>query len=214
MNQIAIPVPFIARWSGEDCDNSSALQFDKNGLTGLPRDPRGVIWSPAGTDRCGEPQFAQVHPGRQREAITTPLCQVCGTHLPQKWVPWLLPFNKTSNAGLLSGRITIPVVSDPPTCEDCQALARLHCPAVSSNAGGISLEVRNYRPIGVCGDLYQMTPSGTVLRGSAPLIRFGDPLISWVLAKQLLVEIDRYRLARPEQVSVSQAAAKVAHHSV
>jgi hypothetical protein len=78
----------------------------------------------------------------------------------------------------------------------------------------LRIEVRHYRPIGVAGDLYQMTPSGPVLRGSAPLIRFGDPLISWVLAKQLLVEIDRYRLARPEQVSVSQAAAKVAHHSV
>jgi hypothetical protein len=189
------PVPFITRWAGEDRDNSLPLQFDRNGLTGLPRDPRGVTWSPAGTDRSGEPQFAQVHPGRQREAMTSPLCQVCGVHLTQKWVPWLINVTRSDFAEALASLRTIPYVSDPPTCTECQELARRHCPAVRSHAGGISIEVRHWRPVGVTGDLYRMTTDGPVLHGGVPIIRFGDPHISWVLAKQLVVEIDRYRLA-------------------
>lgn len=49
----------------------------------------GVLWHRERIGMTGHPIFSQVHSRRQRRAMTNPQCQVCGTRLPKRNIPWL-----------------------------------------------------------------------------------------------------------------------------
>lgn len=190
-------VPFVAMWSKEVEDLGLAPYNLVEGFLG-PRDRRGVLWQTYG-DALGEgdPLFAQVHPVRQKMCMEGPYCQVCGTILPPKKTPWLVPELSVTewNTDLRSPNARPFVTHTPPCCQSCWPVAESLCPHLKRESF-FRLIVRDYQPVGIFGDYW---PSADPARSEKGLIlRFGNP--QWAqarkkfIAKQLVVQINRWKV--------------------
>lgn len=176
-------VPWVTMWSGE-----------RAGIRTVRRH-HGVNWidypSALGS---GTPLFSEVHARRQVDCMERRLCQVCGTEQPNGAVPWLLnaafdrlPFATKLAPGALS-------TTTPPTCESCQAIARIECPHLRpAGESARSLIVRRYRPVGVIGRTY--VPREPV---QTPVyLPLGHPHLRWMVGSQLMVALEEFKEVRP-----------------
>lgn len=183
-----LQVPWVTRWTSER--RSEPYRFTPLGLEyPEPRDDdiwNSVLWQREGFSRGeGEPEWKEMHTGRQRQCMTGPCCQVCGRIIEGK-VTWLLPVWEAKTF-TRKGRIT---TTTPPTCAGCIEVARAACPHLSANDGGVAYDVRGYRPVAVFGEvvMHEQRHLGEV--------QLGTVQSRFVLGKQLIVEIYDWRKRR------------------
>ncbi|WP_050373468.1 hypothetical protein [Streptomyces acidiscabies] len=128
-------VPWIAPWSGEQTPPVRLVrQHNGHGeeRIGYPDENRsdrrdGVLWvrMPA-TPGTGKPDFAGLHPLRQRQAMTHLLCQVCGTATvgTREDERHLFLVHGTGDNPLREGQTTVA----PPLHETCALQSLRDCP--------------------------------------------------------------------------------------
>ncbi|WP_335983149.1 hypothetical protein [Streptomyces sp. CA2R106] len=130
----------------------------------------------------GHPQFAVIHPQRQRAAMQGLLCQVCGRVPPadERGPLWLIREEFDAWEGWPEGAIT----THPPVCPPCAHLARHHCPEVG---GAAYTAVRSAASsvAGVHGTVYVPDRTGAVMLPTKAFVQVGDPHMRWVVAGQL-----------------------------
>lgn len=182
-------VPWVARWTSEV--RGYGYLATPTGVRYRDETPDdrdlGVLWQREGDSRgLGEPQWAQMHTGRQHMAMVGPCCQVCGRVIEGK-LTWLLPIWESKPR---RGRLN---TTTPPTCETCIPVARSLCPHLNAK-GAVAFDVSGYRPWGVFGEVYTGVGQHGKVLGD---VQFAQPdRLPWVLAKQLIVEIYDFRKRR------------------
>lgn len=113
-----LPVPWINRW-GEETIATTRIEPDLHvgGQVAVFHDDHGDV-----------PDFTRQNMGRQRQAMTQGLCQVCG-----RFVPWsrrnLVLAGATVEMVDLGGR-RVAAVHEPWLDDRCAAIATLLCPAL------------------------------------------------------------------------------------
>ncbi|MEU1824164.1 hypothetical protein ABZ502_17275 [Streptomyces abikoensis] len=145
------------------------------------RDVHGVLWGACGLKPgAGLPQWARVHPQRQRRAMGGQRCQVCAeaADVNNDGVLWLLD-------GTLPSEGTI--TTHPPVCRRCPRKAVRACPPLR-NKGHTLVRVKAPVLEGVYGRLY--LPSRTHRSGLKPgehaYVPYADASRTrWVVAEQL-----------------------------
>lgn len=150
------PVPWVARWTGQKVEEALSISLTREGVhigykNGREnRESSGVLWLREGLNRSGEPEFGQVSAYRQRLSMTRRRCQVCGEHIQEDVIRWLMGRKQfdISPAGE-------PLTVSPPTCSECIPLALELCPFLKGNETMI-LKVLEYEPWGVHGDAVVM----------------------------------------------------------
>jgi len=149
------------------------------------RDDRGVLWRKV-AERHGEgrPEFARVHPARQRRAMTRLLCQVCGGSADRSGdgVLWLMRDHREDWPRWPEGMASV----EPPVCAGCVAISVRRCPALQR--GAVAVRVRDFAVAGVRGTLYRPGSFAPVPVGWANLA-YGDPGIHWMVAVALIREL-------------------------
>lgn len=192
-------VPWVALRKNEyEDEHSNRVPWTPWGIE-VPADNRGVRWMAYEGTMDGDVLFSQVHPIRQKLCMETPRCQVCGKTLDPRRTPWLMDDDTSDeNPDVFKRPIN---TSTPPTCVECQDVARGLCPHLGKTGGGVSLVVRKFSVVGVFGDYY---PTGHADdRELGVTVFFGNPnhrkLLRHFMAKQLVVELRQYRLASSER---------------
>ncbi|MGS2587697.1 hypothetical protein [Streptomyces hebeiensis] len=196
------PVPYIAMWSAEQAPRMRVVM--KGGGIGYAderpydRDTDGVLWTrvPSQPGK-GRPEFGKVHALRQRRAMLELLCQVCGRPADRNadGVLWLVSEDPHDMAPL-PGDLT---TTHPPLCAPCAFRSTHVCPHLRSRY--VALRVRTSVPAGVQGALYRPGhPAPTAVMATG--VAFGDPLIHWVRAGQLIVRLREFTVVdlKPEAV--------------
>lgn len=183
-----VPVPYVARWSSEQCGaRGITVRADGAGLCYRDeqrgdRDRHGVLWVRAPqTPGEGRPDFRGMHPLRQRRAVEGLLCQVCSSPADRDRHGWLflLPRTGADPEGSLCTK--------PPLCRRCVHLALRHCPRLTD---AIALRVRKPRMWGVFGDAFAPGPDGRLRHvPSHGYLPYGDTATPWFLAVQLVLEL-------------------------
>ncbi|WP_159037127.1 hypothetical protein [Streptomyces specialis] len=191
-------VPYVTRWSEElaPWDTQLAVRADGSGLcwrdeVPQDRDDRGVLWGRLQPGQGqGRPEFAMLHPRRQREAMRQMLCQVCARPASRTSRGHLFLMSQES-AGQLAH--TGDLYSQPPLCLPCAATARDRCPHLRGST--VAIRAKKICPRGVEGVLYAPRRHGDTPRpipGSGQYYPYGDVRrMRWVLASQLVVQLDR-----------------------
>ncbi|GLZ42883.1 hypothetical protein [Actinokineospora sp. NBRC 105648] len=180
------PVPYIATWSEEDIPYPHVVtRPDGRGIgyadeSILDRDTRGVLWDRATGRPGGRPQFARIHPLRQRRTMLRLLCQVCASPADRDddgvlWVLW----NRTTDWPDWPERA---LVSEPPICLPCLDHALRLCPALRE--GHFIIRARSYDLYGVDGLPYSPAFPRPVPR-DREIVPFSSPVIAWTLASKL-----------------------------
>lgn len=195
-------VPYVARWSGEVVDvpyglDGAGIRYADETLG--DRDSLGVLWQRELTNRDGEPDFGEMHTGRQRRCMRGPVCQVCGEPIVEPSTPWLIPASEWS-----VGPLTYPehlrgrrFTWTPPTCSDCVPVALRQCPALRQpDVGWIHVEATDWHVAGVYGEqawLGRVDGAPTVMREPRGTVIFDDPetdrMRPLTLAKGSIVEL-------------------------
>ena len=113
-----VPVPFVNLWGVEDTAHLT-VRYDHH------VQDRAVFLDDADQD---VPDFTRQNMQRQREAMASGLCQVCG-----RPVPWsrrhLVIADMTVERVELYGRM-VPVIHEPWLDKRCATFALRHCPAL------------------------------------------------------------------------------------
>jgi hypothetical protein len=159
------------------------------------RDDSGVLWArvsqslhPTTRLPVGRPDFAAVHPSRQREAMSSLRCQVC-----------MRPADKNADGYLFlevaDGRLPGEgvITSQPPVCLRHAAVGIERCSHLLDR-GYRLMRVRTPRLYGVVGTMYRPTRAGllepvplTGPDGRDTAIPYTNRAITaWVLAAQLV----------------------------
>jgi hypothetical protein len=180
--------PYITPWTGEAIDASVIVYSPRGGIgyadeTPGDRDIDGVLWTRRSFARgSGVPEYAAVHPQRQRQCMGGSLCQVSGepAHENAQGNLWLL--DEASAAEALRGR----PVGAPPICAACVPVALRHCPVLRK--GYVLLRVGTPVVAGVHGTVYKRGPAFPVAVGK-DYVPYGTPLARWVLAGQLYAHL-------------------------
>ena len=181
--------PYITAWSGEiDAPATDVIQRPGRGIgyadeTLYDRDRHGVLWlrSPV-RQGVGEPQFARVHPLRQRRAMNRLLCNVCAkpADRSENGVLWLVRDFRDDWPGWPESM----AVNEPPVCAPCARLASRMCPAMRK--GAIAIRARRYPVVGVHGRFYR--PTGTPWPEAVDdrNARYGGSVHRWIQASKLV----------------------------
>jgi hypothetical protein len=192
------PVPYITQWSGERparlpmvvrrCRIAYADQRPYD------RDSQGVLWPriPSQPGK-GRPELGMVHALRQRNAMEQLLCQVCAQPADRNndGILWLLS-EELDNA---DEDIVTP---HPPVCLPCAHASISACPHLRREFTAV--RVRACEGAGVRGALYEPADPHPV-PVDAIAVAFGNPLINWVRAGQLLLRLTKYRcIELPEDI--------------
>lgn len=190
-------VPFVAMWSGER-EYQGPMKLGPEGIV-LPRaDPQGVHWIPfLNAPGTGMPLFGQVHSMRQIKCMRAPRCQVCGERMPKTDCTWVL--NGSTDPVPDGG--PLPTMT-PPTCVKCVPLARVECPHVARLDPLLVLRVQRYRVVGVFGDVFVPGMGGHPI--AQGMVEFGHEQIAWLLARQLVVELQEYKIETPTETERQQ----------
>jgi hypothetical protein len=195
-----LPIPYVTAWSAEEAD-----KFDKSDLTVLPgnrgivyrdetpydRDERGILLQRTpNAPRQGKPKFGVVHATRQRRAMRSLLCQVCGdpADTNDDGTLWLLQDHRTDWPTWPNGM----GCTEPPVCADCAALSIRSCPALRNRYA--LARVRHAPVAGVHGALWTRSPIGVPKAVRPIIVTFDDPLLPWVLASHLVRELQQTTL--------------------
>ena len=185
-----IIAPYITAWSAEQ-DLPCALVERPDHSIGYAsellsdRDRHGVLWrQTALRHRIGRPEFARVHPLRQRRAMELLLCQVCGGPADRNddGVLWLQRDCRDDWPQWPNGMASV----ETPTCLPCVPVARSMCPALQR--GAVTVRVRDCLVAGVRGVFYQrsvLAPAAT----KAANFTYDDPAVRRVLASALIREL-------------------------
>jgi hypothetical protein len=198
--QQKLVVPFVALWSSEK-EDVGKVGLEGDGNIDGPRDQRGIFWQPYGdTMGVGRPLFAEVHPIRQKMCMEGPYCQVCGTKMPNKNVPWIVPpaTNSEWDRDLSSPDSRPFITHTPPTCRDCWPVAMTLCPHLKAHHF-FKLIVKDYSIAGVFGDHFWRAHPFAPIQGEQGLVlRFGNSQHAEArkgfVAKQLVVAINRWKV--------------------
>ncbi|WP_147449234.1 hypothetical protein [Actinomadura pelletieri] len=191
-----LPVPWVVRWTGEKVDPSLRLGWQEGRLAyrrELPTDRRfGALWYRNRTGRSGEPEFAEIHTGRQLACMTSGICQVCGGNAAETdgRIAWLLPGDEWP---LLTNPTEPNLVPTPPTCRACWSLAASSCPHLRT-VGSVPVTAAAAVPAAAHGDLYRLGQAAPCARNvMVPLTNHSA--LRRMLAKQLIVELRDIRAA-------------------
>ncbi|SDC63609.1 hypothetical protein [Actinokineospora iranica] len=193
-DRVGLLVPYVATWSGESWADLPRV-VERRGGAGIAyadeivadRDSGGVLWDRVtGRRGCGKPEFAKIHPLRQRRAMRRLLCQVCGGGAENTChgVLWLLRDKGE----------TLPedmLVSEPPICRACAHLAVKVCPALRK--GHVLLRAGSFSLYGIDGFRYRAGRPHPV-PVDQHVVAFTDPVIRWTLASKLVRELADYTL--------------------
>jgi hypothetical protein len=177
----------MAAWSTET-SRSRKVVAGRRGIRFADEQPadrsKGVLWATKKVaPRVGRPEYATVHPQRQRWAMQQQLCQVCGKPASRTALGtlWLVEDHHSDWSGWPERMITV----HPPLCLPCACKAVEECPHLL-DTGWAAVRVRASEVCGVMGTAYQPVPGG----GAQPLpgkryAEYGSRTIRWVLAGQL-----------------------------
>ncbi|MGZ3144444.1 hypothetical protein ACVDFE_21120 [Lentzea chajnantorensis] len=176
--------PYVTSWSAEhDLHCTLLVRADGRGVgyaNELPgdRDAHGVLWNRvAERHGVGVPEFARVHPARQRQAINNLLCQVCAEPADRtaEGVLWLMRDFRGDSPNWPEDMASV----EPPICARCVPVAMQRCPAL--RRGAVAVRVREFNVMGVRGTLYTQGVFGLKPAGMGHLL-YGDPATSWMVA--------------------------------
>ncbi|KOV79862.1 hypothetical protein [Nocardia sp. NRRL S-836] len=182
--------PYVTAWSGEEDLPCVLVDLpdDRLGYASellTDRDGHGVLWRQTALRRGdGRPEFAKVHPLRQRRAMERLLCQVCGKPADQdeSGVLWLLRDFRDDWPQWPEGMAS----TEPPVCRPCVPISRRLCPSLRK--GVVAVRVRQCPVVGVRGSLYRPGPlAPVVVRGGD--FTYDDPAVHRVLASALIREL-------------------------
>jgi hypothetical protein len=183
--------PYITSWSEEKDPPYQLIERPGRGIAYMDetlhdRDNRGALWlRTPWRPGSGQPQFARVHPFRQRRAMQRLLCNVCAKPADHAddGVLWLLRDFRDDWPGWPENM----AVNEPPICVPCVQLAHRLCPALRQ--GAVALRVRHAPIIGVHGMLYRSNSGPVPLPIGEKTIPYDDPAIGWVRAAKLVREL-------------------------
>lgn len=192
-------VPWVAMWTDEYVYQQSlalvavrnpndptiarlVVQFEDEIESDRIKEFGDVLWNRVRLGRTGRPVFGQVNSRRQIASMIRRRCQVCGKRIDGT-IPWLM---STAQLAAMT-RDEYVSTNNPPTCVECISVARRLCPHLQGN-GSVVIPVgpNDYQTTGVRGDLF--TPDGKSFKNVA--LNWGDPNLSLLVAKQLLVSFD------------------------
>lgn len=186
-----IVAPYVtARSAEQDLRCDLAVRPDGRGvgyareLLG-DRDGQGVLWARVAERPLeGRPEFARVHPARQRRAMRELLCQVCAgpADRTSEGVLWLMRDFREDWPGWPEGAASV----DPPVCARCVGTSMQLCPAL--RRGAVAVRVREFAVVGVWGTLYRPGVFAPVAVNAVRLT-YGDPLTHWMVAAALVREL-------------------------
>lgn len=210
-----VPVPFITRYDTEHPGTGpvgaalainpatgaqmQVLTTDEDAPDALFRDELGWLWTPSPNDRSGKPEWSQVHPGRQRQAMDHLLCQVCGrlTSHDAFWIvesEWVEDAKRRRALAALAGR-TGPaqiITPHPPVCRSCHPIAMRHCPALR-RGHWLTLTAERAVAVGVLADVYGVVNGKLEQVRRNVQVRPTDPDCGMALARQRLVALRDWR---------------------
>ncbi|MGZ3144449.1 hypothetical protein ACVDFE_21145 [Lentzea chajnantorensis] len=177
--------PHVTSWSAEqNLQCSVVVRPDRHGVghvNELPgdRDEHGVLWMKvAERHGAGKPDFARVHPARQRRAMKELRCQVCAEPADRTsdGVLWLMrDHRETEGPDWPEDMASV----EPPICVPCTEISLQRCPAL--RRGAVAVRVREYSVMGVRGTLYRpgvFAPQPIKIEH----LVYGDPTTSWMVA--------------------------------
>lgn len=185
-----VVAPFITSWSTEHDVPARLVEIPGRGLAYADelltnRDSRGVLWRQTVARRgVGRPLFSEVHPMRQRRAMTRLLCQVCGkpADRTEGGVLWLMRDHRDDWPDWPDGLASV----EPPVCLQCVGVSLRLCPAL--RRGAVAVRVREFPVVGVRGVLYQRGSAAPVAVEAANF-SYDDPAVRWVRASALVREL-------------------------
>ncbi|SDN85666.1 hypothetical protein [Lentzea jiangxiensis] len=185
-----IVAPYVTAWSAEQ-DLPCVLVERPDHSIGYAselvsdRDRLGVLWRQTSLRRhVGQPEFARLHPRRQRRAMELLLCQVCGGPADQNddGVLWLCRDHRDDWPQWPDGMASV----EPPICSPCVPVATRMCPAL--HRGAVAVRVKDCPVVGVRGVLYAQSVLAPVA-ADAGNFTYGDPAVRRVLASALIREL-------------------------
>ncbi|KOV82476.1 hypothetical protein ADL03_24485 [Nocardia sp. NRRL S-836] len=180
-----IVAPHVTSWSAEqNLQCGLIVRPDRRGVgyvNELPgdRDEHGVLWvKVAERHGAGKPDFARVHPARQRQAMKELLCQVCAKPADRTsdGVLWLMrDHRETEDPDWPEHMASV----EPPTCVPCIEISLRRCPAL--RRGAVAVRVHEYSVMGVRGTLYKPGVFAPEPLRIEHLVH-GDALAGWMVA--------------------------------
>ncbi|RKN39503.1 hypothetical protein [Streptomyces hoynatensis] len=191
-----LPVPFVAKWSGEEVVVGGALRArpDGGGLAYRDeargdRDRHGVLWARV-TEAPGDgrPDFRVMHPVRQRRAFLERLCQVCGGPADRDAKGRLFVLRRPTAAEAVSGWPEGLLCTKPPVCVPCADTAARLCPHLDEP---VFVRVRKPRVWGVFGGFFLPRSGGGLAAGEDDYLPYGHRQAPLFLANQLVAELTR-----------------------
>lgn len=184
-----VVAPYVAGWSAEQDLPCRVVELPGRGIGYADellgdRDQHGVLWQRAALrPGAGRPEFAKVHPLRQRRAMRRLLCQVCAGPADQNdsGFLWLLRDHRDDWPHWPEGMGVV----EPPVCVPCAVLSLRHCPAL--RRGAVAVRAGEFPIAGVRGALYRKGELG--LRPvEAAILPYDDPDVPWIVASALVRE--------------------------
>ncbi|WNI14700.1 hypothetical protein [Actinacidiphila sp. ITFR-21] len=189
-------VPFIASWSAETAAQPE-VTIRRGRLAYVnerpwDRDSNGILWRrvPSMPGK-GKPQYAKIHFLRQRQAMESLLCQVCGQPAKNDASPdgvlWLLSEDPDDRSTWPADMVT----GHPPVCLSCGWLSVRVCPHLRKQYAAV--RVRRFSLSGVHGVLYRPSYPAPVPQDVGTL-DFGDRRMPWLQAAQFMMRLDEFKL--------------------
>lgn len=191
------PVPWVARWSGEQLDEPAQVAYTPEGDLFIYyadgrefRDEHGLLWIRENVDRAGTPEYAQVSATRQRNSMLHRLCQVCGDEIQEPVIRWLIDPRQIRN-----GAEGETITYSPPTCDGCVQLSLTLCPAMKKSH--VVVRVLEYEVWGVSASVIRIH-EGRAQESKEGMIRYGKTGYPFgmhqVVARQQIVEWTKFRV--------------------
>jgi hypothetical protein len=201
-------VPYVALWSGERPSGQIVCRFDKSVPVGIAfadeapedRDSRGLLWNRTNQAAgSGRPDFAKIHPLRQRKAMRKLLCQVCAgpADTTEAGTLWLLTDYRDDWPGWPNGMGN----TYPPLCLPCARLSVRQCPVLRKG----HVVVRAHADIGaVEGQLYVPGAGRLPVRIGEATLLLDDPRLPWLLVSDLVRRLRDCELIDLDDQAVSE----------
>jgi hypothetical protein len=185
-----VAAPYVATWTAEQDQPCRLVERPGHGIGYADevlgdRDDRGVLWQRAAVrPGVGRPEFAKVHPLRQRRAMRRLLCQVCAgpADRDDEGVLWLIRDYRDDWPQWPEGMGAV----EPPICAPCVVLSLRLCPAL--RRGAVTVRVAEFPIVGVRGVVYRRGEAGPAASGAA-VLTYDDPGVRWIVASALVREL-------------------------
>lgn len=191
-----LPVPYVARWTGEHANESYRVAAMNDGQqfiryaqeTPFDRDKRGVLWMreyPM-NNGTGVPEFGEVSSYRQRHCMENKCCQVCGETVVSPFRFLMIPVQ------MMMFEQTNGQTENPPVCEACAEAAPQWCPAIKK--GGFSTVLaEDFEPCSYLGEVAFYREDDNQFRRMMSVAFDRKALLAVTLARQLSVQLKEYR---------------------